>query len=631
MALPAANYDITIGGNGFFYGINDETPHVRQTSDFKRQQIDTSPEAGEQTLSQYWVRSQDSWHRGAGLINYDPGSNKETEYRFEDCDGINPWQTGAICPDQAFVRLTTGTGTNYVSMSLYQGSPQYWVVNNLGLSNYNISGTFGGTYTHPTIPLTEPVIVGSKIIVGATSTILSGDVAVTGALTALWSSGPASTTVTPYWVKNRIIATAGDKMWELTLAGGTIPATPTFAPPTTGGAWAAVSEAPDCILAAYNVAGQGFIYAILLLESTTAGGTPTIGNVVQVAQLPPGEEIYAMKSYLGSFVALGTTNGVRVCDLGQGGQITLGPLTVATTSPCRALGASKNFILAGITKDFKATVATIDLSQEILQYSSNSGFGTRTMRYAYAYGASVNSTGAVTSVWDDGDSPGWTRPVVFSAMAVTGAGVYWQTNLTSNSIGSFTTGKIRFDTNEPKAFLFLRIQGIIPGGSNGENIVIQMLSDTNPSYVTIATLTSTTNLRVDIPLNVAPYTSACQWIQLNFIMTGEANGHGVRIDFMQIKALPAPKPQRLIQYPLRLADFEQDRQGLEVGSDGSAWTRLQALEASEAAGMPVTIVDNTNGETYSAQIQKVQFIRDTPPSRNNKNFGGKVMLTVLKL
>src|SRR5690349_22748258 len=60
-------FDITVGGIGFLLAASDQRPYIRQTAPVQKQQIDTSKEAGEHTLDGEWIRSQTSWHRGAGI------------------------------------------------------------------------------------------------------------------------------------------------------------------------------------------------------------------------------------------------------------------------------------------------------------------------------------------------------------------------------------------------------------------------------------------------------------------------------------------------------------------------------------------------------------------------------------
>ena len=93
-------YDVAIGGMPFIYAITDNTPYRRQTAEFRTQRVDQLRDPGEQSLSGsgYWIRSQSSFHLGAGATYQEPiiGTLEEARFRFYDSVGINPWTPGEI-------------------------------------------------------------------------------------------------------------------------------------------------------------------------------------------------------------------------------------------------------------------------------------------------------------------------------------------------------------------------------------------------------------------------------------------------------------------------------------------------------------------------------------------------------
>lgn len=632
--VTGINYDVSIGGCPFFFAIDDNNPYMRQTNDFKRQQIDTSPEPGEQTLSQWWVRSQDSWHRGQGVLNYDPGTNRETIYRFASGVGVNPWTQGQLALSWATSVLDAQSGDNFVATHRTGGTDcWYSVVNSVSGASGTLKRTsasvspvsYGnplGYYCH-----TEPAFGGGTVLVGSVGAILSGSDS-GSSLSALWTLSGGSTVITPYWVKGRIIATSGQSIWELTLAGGTISPTATFVNPMSGGAWSAVTEAPDVILAAYNAGGRGYIYALGLNASTTAGASPTLGGFAQVAELPPGEEVTSMRTYLGSFLALGTTHGVRICDIGNNGQINTGPLTIETDSPVYALSASSSFVWAAFYDATSATnIARIDLGQEIMNFQT-SGYASRSLRYAYNIDQAITgATGRCNSIAPIGDGVKLNgTPIDGAVVAVTGSGVHRQLPAYKSG-GTMNSGRIRFDTNENKTFAYLKLRATVPANTSIDIYV-------TPAYGTqtyITTVTPATDLNTDIYLGNVIGTTAYPHVNVVFKLNSNDGVSTPTIDSWAIKATPLPFVQRKIVLPLRLADFEQDRNGMKTGGLGSAYTRLQALEAQEAAQSLVTVIDYTSGEHFTGIIQTVQFVRDTPPSRNSPNFGGRLNVVVLKV
>jgi hypothetical protein len=96
----------------------------------------------------------------------------------------------------------------------------------------------------------------------------------------------------------------------------------------------------------------------------------------------------------------------------------------------------------------------------------------------------------------------------------------------------------------------------------------------------------------------------------------------------QLKSLPAVPRQRLIQYPLFCYDREADKYGVQVGFEGSAWARMQQLEAVENAGDTIRIEDFRTGESYIGLIEEMDFINRTPQDKRFSGFGGTLVVTI---
>ena len=67
---------------------------------------------------------------------------------------------------------------------------------------------------------------------------------------------------------------------------------------------------------------------------------------------------------------------------------------------------------------------------------------------------------------------------------------------------------------------------------------------------------------------------------------------------------------------------------MQAGYEGRAWERIQNLEAIEANGDIVNVQDFTTEERVQALIEKVSFMRKTPPSDRYSGFGGLLTITV---
>jgi hypothetical protein len=104
------------------------------------------------------------------------------------------------------------------------------------------------------------------------------------------------------------------------------------------------------------------------------------------------------------------------------------------------------------------------------------------------------------------------------------------------------------------------------------------------------------------------------------------------LNSMQVRALPAIKRQRMIQFPLLCMDYEMFSTSPKIGYEGFAITRLKGLEAIEETGMVVMVQDFTTDETFEAVIEKITFSRPGPRSVDGRhNFGGFLDVVVRKL
>src|SRR5690348_5347343 len=64
-------YDFSIGNLLFNVASDDQNPYERATAQFRKDQIDTTPTPGDQSLTGYWLRGQFSFHKGAGVRYYE--------------------------------------------------------------------------------------------------------------------------------------------------------------------------------------------------------------------------------------------------------------------------------------------------------------------------------------------------------------------------------------------------------------------------------------------------------------------------------------------------------------------------------------------------------------------------------
>ena len=600
-------YDLAISGLPFILAPTAQRPYARKTADIRKQQIDTSREAGEQTLDQWWTRSQDSWHRGEGIRFYEPGSDELTTNRYAHSVGVDVWTKGQVTLLKSMaVNKAATVGQNcFTATALVGGANVYFttIAGTVSRETGVASTVFTGTGS------TAPVTVAGDLLLGGTTTgVVSGAVG-GSALAALWTQA-AGVEVRPYWVKNRIIATSANKLWELTLTGGALPAIPTYTHPVPGWTWTDVAEAPTSILAAGYVNGQGRIYEFTL-ETDAGGGAlvPKLGQPFPVAEFPPGEEVHSLRVYLGAYVAIGTNRGLRVGRLDANGTISYGPLLVETTSPVRTLSARDSYIYAGVEDaiDGLSGAVRVNLGDEISD-----------LVFPWAWDAQTLSTGQVQSISFLGNSG---RVV----LGVLGKGAYLQSATLFETSGYVTSGRIRYATSELKDFRRARVSGLVPGACELELYV----RDSNDVETFLYAIAAQGGINEDIALNMSgPQSNAS--IRLRLVASGDKLTSPT-LDALKVKALPSVMRQRLIQYPVLCFDSESDRHNNRKKSVGGASLRLFALEALESASAVVLVKDFTCGEAYEAQVESIEFTRTKAPDRVESNFGGIAIITLRKL
>ncbi len=103
-------YDIAVAGLPFFVQASDDTPYRRVTAQYRKQQYDQTREAGEQSLTGWWFRSQSSFHLGQGIKYFEPAQDEGLRFQYTESKGVNVWDKGQVTliNDVDAVHTTTG-------------------------------------------------------------------------------------------------------------------------------------------------------------------------------------------------------------------------------------------------------------------------------------------------------------------------------------------------------------------------------------------------------------------------------------------------------------------------------------------------------------------------------------------
>jgi hypothetical protein len=603
-------YDIAIGGQPFLLGASDKYPYQRQTATYRKQQFDNTKEVGEQSFEGWWLRSQSSFHLGAGINYLDPYLSENVQYRFNDSAGIDVWTPGQVTmlPDTTNV-FTVSDNIEMFGATDSLDQDCVFVSDNSTLTRIAADGTdatvaYGGSGSNIT-SLTQD---GLNYYAANNTGIYRGALTGTGATGSIYYQTGANTVIG--FVKQRLVAAIGPSVYEITTATGAtgpLVSDKRYTHPDSGWNWTSIVEGPQAV---YASGYRGTNSSIFKFSLSTAGVMPTLTNAVTAADFPDDEHVTALGVYLGTYMLIGTNRGIRVGIIDANGDISYGPLTYEKSDASHTLSFAfkDRFAYATITNaiDGKSGLIRIDLSQE-----------TEPGRYAYAKDLSSGVTGSCRAVAFIGD----TGRVAF---AVADSGVYFEHATNKVASGFLDTGYIRYATVEKKYFKLIKPRFNTPMFGTCTISTKEVDGDVT-SIITIAN--GTPALNTDLATNVNQPQEELAF-RFTFGRDTSDTTKGPVFDGYQVKSLPAVVRARQLTIPLVNYDFETDRYGIQNGYETRAWDRLQALESLEAAGDTVIIQDFTTGEQITGLIEQLSFERTTPSDRRYTGFGGIVYVSI---
>jgi len=611
-APDSTNWDCAIGDLTFLLGTSQQNPFVRETADFRRQRIDTERNPGEQSIdSGYWVRSQPSWHYGSGLSTAEPleANEEESQFRYKEGGGVNPWTAGelTLLNETASVHSSSATNMSVLGVQtgvLFREDAVLTYIDNAGTAT---AVTWGGTGNIGSMTDT-----GQYYLVSNDTGIYRGDLpSGTGTLIYNNKSTPSYTLIR--WIKSRVMYADGvdiHEITDLTPSSASLP-TALFSHPNSDWEWTDFADGPTSIYVSGYSLENSAIYRIGI--STTAT-TTTLSQPVIVAEMPRGEDILSMYSYVGSFLIIGTTNGVRVASINDDGSLTIGPLVV-TDAPVDDAVAFGSFVYV-TTRDKgnagdrtqRAGLFRIDLGQTL---------NNNPLNFAHAADLTIPSsstaTGNAVSVTTSDDK-------IWFCVTGTDGGVFKQQDTFVDS-GWIETGRIRLGTVERKGWRDIRL--LSKSGFAGTSTAYASTTEEgSPSTWSLAIIGSGENNDITGKLNVAaPSPEPNLYLAFN-LQKDTATGETAKLIGYQLRAVPAPERTRLLSVPIMLFDFVTDRKGLKIGRTGFAWDTLQKLQQLEEDSVVVQWRDFTTGEAATVYVERVSFTRMTPPTNRVSGVGG---------
>jgi hypothetical protein len=603
-------YDIAIAGLPFFLMNSDDAPYRRVTAQYRKQQIDQSREPGEQTLTGWWLRSQSSFHLGAGIKFFEPIQEESLRFQYTESKGVDVWTRG-----QATLLYDTA--------SFYAGSaPAQLIGVNDGTNDciYVTDGsalkkiTTGGTSTTISQAGTPSTIYslttdGSNYYFINGTKVHKGSVGATPADSEIYNT-PGVTRATIRFVKQRLILAIGNVLYELNANATGSAALPTalYTHPNSNWVWSSIAEGPQAIyVSGYDPNGTSSSVFKITLDAAVPNslGFPTLSVPTVVIDMPEGERINDFDVYLGAYAILATNLGFRVGISDATGDIQYGPL-LFKDAPCTAIAFRDSFAYIATKIDGEAGLVRVDLGTNVLA-------GSLFFPWAWDLVATgTTTTASQVAFFGNSDRAAFTN----------GNNTWAESTTTLVPSGYLRTGYIRYNTLELKIFKLMQARVDTTNGG----LLIDSI-DYADNYYRIGTFAQES----EVPEVNINYPQASQeYLGFQFTLTRSTTNvaKGPLFTGYQVKALPAIPRQRLIQYPLSCYDHESDHFGVEVGYEGAAYYRMSQLESIENVGDTIRVEDFRTGESYIGLIEELDFRNATPSDKRFSGYGGTLLVTI---
>lgn len=670
-------YDVAIGGEPFFLGASDKYPYHRETASYKRQQIDLTQQPGEQTFEGWWLRSQSSWHLGAGINYLEPLQGDDVIYRFNKSNGVDVWTPGeaTLLKDTTNVlnvsgesQIVGGIDSNNVSCVFVSDNANLRRVVSTALSAAitNVSGngttvtyTAANTFTAGSLVritgvspsaynLTDVIIASASstqftVTNSATGTFVSGGTATSIATPVVYGGSSSNIVALTQDGTNYYAANSTGIYTGLLTGSGTGAIVWNTGSSNVSMGWVKQRLFAGIADKLYQLTGTGPTLPTAIYDHPNANWKWTSiveGPTAIYASGYAGTSSAIYKISLNTDGTLPTlTNAVTAADFPDEEHVTslgtyLGKYMLIGTNKGVRVGlidTAGNIAYGGLTYEqgsndhitgfaFQDRFAYATVTQGIDGKSGLIRIDLSTPNsdglYPYANDLASTATGNCNNVAFIGETGRL-------AFVVEGSGLHFQHPTQLVASGYIDTGAIRYNTMEKKHFKLVKVR--IASPFEGTVAISTIAKDGD--IASIITVGSAASADQDFTTNITtPQEQLAFRFTLGRSTVDTSKGGGI-VGY-QVKALPANKRTRSLSLPLLCYDFEQDRNNIMVGWDGRAWSRLSALEDIESNGNTITIQDFTSGEQVEALIEKVTFDRISPPDRRFQGFGGIIYVSV---
>jgi hypothetical protein len=587
-----------IGNTPWLSAASDQNRISRITTTYQKERIDQGSSAGENSLSNWWLRSATSWHKGAGERYYD--ADNADEYMFYESNNLNVWNTGNLSLLPATTQFSTSAASNPVTVL---GGTFY--LENSTLKFYSQTSGTSTTITLPASDVPQKITSdGLYCIVGAANGIY--DVTTAGVVRKLYDipqyAATSWTVQSIAYVKERLVIGAREGTVETGIYEVSREyITPTHRLDANDERWDSkgntvtinsITELNSAVVVAYT---EGVVSRVLSFTLNATSALAALNDPFSAAELPRGETINQIRSYLNEYVVLATTRGLRVGTQSTDGQsFTYGPLIIRGDIKDIVFDDSYVYVTRDTTYDLKYGLWRINLGEPV--------------GASYAYASDLTTdTGSVNGIAFIGST---NRKFITSS---SGVWLEHATNLATS--GYLKSGWIRWGTAENKQPVSVAIRSA-GTGTLGFEVYDQESGNLNIGAVPIG-------MNGEIQLSAA--LQPADHFEVNMTLTRNSSNTtlGPTVEEWQIRALPAPLRSRTFTIPLLCFEEERDPNGVTRLSN--PWSRISYLERIEQNGGAVLFQDFSSGEERVCVIRAIQFEQTSPPSYAN-GFGGIVTI-----
>jgi len=607
--LTGPSYDVAFSSLPFFLAASDEQPYRRVTAQYRKQQIDQTREPGEQTLTGWWVRSQSSFHFGAGIKYFEPIQEESLRFQYTESKGIDVWTRGQATLLNDTASFYSGAAAAQL-IGVNDGTNDCIIVSDGTALKKITSAGSATTYTQAGTPATIYSLTtnGTQYFFINGTHVHRGNISGATSDTEIYNAS-STTRATIRFVKQRLIAAIGASIYELNAnhSSGALPSA-LYTHPNSSWVWSSIAEGPQAIyVSGYDPNGtSSSVFKIALdVTNSNALGFPTLETPTVIIDMPNGERINDFDVYLGTYAVLATNLGFRVGISDTNGNIQYGPLLFRDAA-CNSIAFRDSYAYLATLVDGEAGLVRVDLSNTVI---SNA------LYFPWAWdliAAGTTTTASQVAFFGNSDRAAFTN----------GNNIWAESTTSLVASGYLRTGFIRYNTLETKIYKLL--QARVDTTNGGINIDSIDAKDNEYNIGTFAQGTVVPEINVNYP------TTAQEYLGFKFTINRSSvdSSKGPLFTGYQLKSLPAVPRQRLIQYPIFCYDHESDKFGNEIGFEGSAYQRMSQLEAVENVGDTIRIQDFRTGESYLGIIEEMDFINKTPEDKRFSGFGGTLLITI---